>query len=114
MWNHQHAVYMKTKILGDFQICIRVPLSSKDKKTMFLFDSPLGGIFGFACPVFACPCTDQLLTITCEVYKTFDEWFNVGSVFLDMLEVFDKVWRNLIIFKPKQNDISSNPLNLFT
>ena len=106
--------YMKTKILGDFQICISVPLSSKDKKTMFLFDSPLGGIFGFACPVFACPCTDQLLSITCEVYKTFDEWFNVGSVFLDMLEVFDKVWRNLIIFKPKQNDISGNPLNLFT
>ena len=34
------------------------------------------------------------------------------SVFLDTSKVFDKVWRDGVIFKPEQNDISGDLLNI--
>ena len=35
---------------------------------------------------------NQLLAITHEIYKLFDEGFEVRGVFLDISKVFDKVW----------------------
>ena len=53
-------------------------------------------------------CTNQQLTITHEIYKSFDEGLEVRGVFLDISKAFDKVWHEGLIFKLKQNGISSN------
>ena len=37
-------------------------------------------------------CTNQLLSITRGIYKSFDEGFEVCRVFLDISKAFDKVW----------------------
>ena len=57
-------------------------------------------------------CVNQLLAITHEIYKSFDDGFEVRGVFLDILKAFAKVWHEGLIFKLKQNGISSNLLNL--
>ena len=57
-------------------------------------------------------CTNQLLAITHEIYKSFDEGFEVRGVFLDISKTFDKVWHEGLIFKLKQNGISGNLINL--
>ena len=59
-------------------------------------------------------CINQLLSITHEIYQSFDEGFDVRSVFLDISKAFDKVWHNGLIFKLKQNEISGNLLNLLS
>ena len=57
-------------------------------------------------------CINQLLAITHEIYKSFDDGFDVRGVFLDISKTFDKVWHEGLIFKSKQNGISGNLLNL--
>ena len=57
-------------------------------------------------------CINQLLAITHEIYKSFDDGFEVRSGSLDISKAFDKVWHESLIFKLKQNDISGNLLNL--
>ena len=56
-------------------------------------------------------CINQLLAITHEIYKSFDDGFEVRGVFLDISKLFDKVWHEGLIFKLKQNGISGNLLN---
>ena len=55
-------------------------------------------------------CIDQLLSITYEIYKSLVDGFEVRGVFLDISKDFDKVWHKGIIFKLKQNSISSKLL----
>ena len=57
-------------------------------------------------------CINQLLSITHEIYSSFDEGLEVRSIFLDIAKAFDKVWHDGIIFKLNQNGISGNLLNL--
>ena len=57
-------------------------------------------------------CINQLLSITHEIYESFDVGLEVRSVFLDISKAFDKVWRDGIIYKLIQNGISGNLLNL--
>ena len=59
-------------------------------------------------------CINQLLSITHEIYQSFDEGFDVRSVFIDISKAFDKVWHGGLIFKLKQNGISGNLLNLLS
>ena len=47
-------------------------------------------------------CMNQLLYITHEIYKSFDDGYEVRGVFLDISEVFDKVWHNGLIYKFKK------------
>ena len=37
-------------------------------------------------------CINQLLSIMHEIYKSFDEGFEVHRVFLDISNAFDRVW----------------------
>ena len=53
-------------------------------------------------------CTNQPLSITHEIFQTFDEGFEIRSVFLDISKAFDKIWHKGLIFKLSQNVISGN------
>ena len=57
-------------------------------------------------------CIKQLLSITHEIYKSFDNGFEKRDVFLDISKAFDKVWHEGIIFKLKQNGISGKLLSV--
>ena len=59
-------------------------------------------------------CTNQLLSIKHQIYKSLDIGHEVRSVFLDISKAFDKVWRKGLIFKLKQNGISGNLLSTLT
>ena len=59
-------------------------------------------------------CMNQLLSITHEIYSSFDGGFEVRSVFLDISKAFDKVWHEGIIFKLQQNGISDDLLNILS
>ena len=53
---------------------------------------------------------NQLLSITYEIYKSFDDVWELRSVFLDISKAFDKVWREGLLLKLKLNRISGNVL----
>ena len=55
---------------------------------------------------------NQLLSITHEICKSFGDGYKVRDVFLDISKTFDKVWRNGLIYKLKQNGVSGDLLNL--
>ena len=57
-------------------------------------------------------CINELLSITHEIYKSFDDGLDVRSVFLDISKAFDEVWHEGVIFKLKQNGISGDLLNI--
>ena len=59
-------------------------------------------------------CTNQLLSITHQIYQSFDDGYEVLSVFVGMSRAFDKVWHMGLIFKLKQNGISGNLLSTLT
>ena len=59
-------------------------------------------------------CINQLLSITHEIYQSFDDSLEVRAVFLDISEGFDKVWHKGLIFKLKLNGISDKILNIIT
>ena len=44
-------------------------------------------------------CIYQLLSITHEIYQSFDNGFEVRGIFLDISKSFDKVWHKGLIFK---------------
>ena len=51
-------------------------------------------------------CINQLLSITHEIYQSFDDSLEVRAVFLDISKAFDKFRHKGLIFKLKQNGIS--------
>ena len=57
---------------------------------------------------------NQLLSITHEIYQSFDDNLEVRALFLDISKAFDKVWHKGLIFKLKQNGISDKILNIIT
>ena len=59
-------------------------------------------------------CINQLLSITHEIYSSFDDGFEGRTIFLDISKDFDKVRHEGIIFKLKQNSISDDLLNILS
>ena len=57
-------------------------------------------------------CINQLLCITHDIYQSLDDGLETRGVFLDISKAFDKVWHEGLLFKLKQNGISSNLLNV--
>ena len=55
-------------------------------------------------------CINQLLSITHEIYKSFDDEWEIRGVFLDISKAFDRAWHQGDILKLKQNGISGNLL----
>ena len=59
-------------------------------------------------------CTNQLISITHEIYQSFDDGFEVRGVFLDISKAFDKVWHDGLIYKLKQNGFAGKEGWLFS
>ena len=59
-------------------------------------------------------CINQLLSITHEIYKSFDDVLDVRGVFLDISKAFDKLWHKGLLYKLKQKGISGNLLDTIT
>ena len=57
-------------------------------------------------------CINQLLSITLEIYPSFDNHLEVRGVFLVISKAFDKVWHEGLILKLSRNGISGNLLYL--
>ena len=59
-------------------------------------------------------CVPQLLSITHEIYKSFDynPSVDIRGVFLDILKAFDKVWHDGLIFKLQAYGIDHKLLKL--
>ena len=57
-------------------------------------------------------CIKQLLSINQEIYKSFDDGWEVRGVFLDISKAFDKVWHEGLLLKLKINRISRNLLKI--
>ena len=52
------------------------------------------------------------MAITHEIYKSFDDGFEVRGVFIDISKAFDKVWHRVLTYKLQQNGISRKLLKL--
>ena len=57
-------------------------------------------------------CVNQLIAITHEIFKSFDDGHEVRGVFLDISKAFDKVWHEGLLIKLFLNGISGNLLKL--
>ena len=57
-------------------------------------------------------CINQLLSINHEILSTFDMVLEVREIFLDISQVFDKVWHDVLIFKLRQNGICGEIINV--
>ena len=55
---------------------------------------------------------NQLIPITHEIYKSFDDGFEVRGVFSNMSKAFDKVWHEGLLLRLSLNGISGNLLKL--
>ena len=55
----------------------------------------------------------QLISITSDIYKSFESFDETRAIFLDISKAFDKVWHNGVIHKLKCNGISGNLLDVF-
>ena len=59
-------------------------------------------------------CICQLISITHEICKPFDDGDEVRGVFLDIAKAFDKIWHQGLHYKLRQKGISGALLNILT
>ena len=54
---------------------------------------------------------NQLLSITANIYDSFENYDETRAIFLDISKAFDKVWHDGLLFKLESNGISGNLLD---
>ena len=59
-------------------------------------------------------CVYQLLSISHEIRKSFDNNLEVRGIFLDISKAFDRVWHDGLLYKLKQNGIKGNLMKLLS
>ena len=59
-------------------------------------------------------CINQLLSVTHEIYQSFDDNLEARAIFSDISKAFGKVWHKGLILKLKINGISDKILNIVT
>ena len=57
-------------------------------------------------------CINQLLLITYNIYKSFDDGYEVRGVFIGISKAFDNVWHDGVIFKLQENGILGTLLKI--
>ena len=57
-------------------------------------------------------CINQLLSVTHDIFTSFDNGLEVRAAFLDISKAFDKGWHDGLIYKLKQNGIKDKLLCL--
>ena len=57
-------------------------------------------------------CTNQFLSIAHEILSVFDDGHEVRGVSRDISKAFDRVWREGLLFKLRQNGISGELITL--
>ena len=57
-------------------------------------------------------CISQLIGITHDIFKGFDDGLEVRGIFLDISKAFDKIWHEGLIYKLRCNGICGNLLQL--
>ena len=57
---------------------------------------------------------NQLLSITHEIFTSFEDFDETRAVFLDISKAFDKTWHDGLVFKLKNFGISGNLITLLT
>ena len=55
-------------------------------------------------------CVNQFLSITYDIFTSFDNVLELRRVFLDIFKAFDKVWRGGLIYEFKQSGIKDKLL----
>ena len=58
-------------------------------------------------------CINQLLSVTHEIYKSFDDGLEVRGIFF-ISKAFDKVWYKGLLHKLKQNGFSGKLFDIIT
>ena len=53
-------------------------------------------------------CINHVLSITQNIYKSFDDGYEVKGVFLDISKAFDKIWHDGLIFILQENRVLGN------
>ena len=57
---------------------------------------------------------NQLLSITADIFQSFENYHETRAIFLDISKAFDKVWHEGLIGKLKSNGNSGSLLDFFT
>ena len=57
-------------------------------------------------------CINQLIAITHDIFKSFEDGLEIRGVFLDISKAFDKVWQEALNYKLCRNGIYGNLLQL--
>ena len=57
-------------------------------------------------------CINQLLSIMRNIYKSFDDGYEVRGVFLDISKAFYKIWHDGLIFKIQENGLLDSLLKV--
>ena len=57
-------------------------------------------------------CINQLITVSHDIFKSFDHGLEIRGVFRDISKAFDKVWHEGLIYILHRNGICGNLLEL--
>ena len=57
---------------------------------------------------------NQLLSITHEIFSSFEHFDETRAAFLDLSKAFDKTWHEGLLYKLKNFGISGNLINLLS